>query len=76
MMTAQVLANIREILHKQGRKQKYLGEQLGMTEKATSELLNGTRVMRLDDLATIAEALDVTPNDLFGIRQEESHAKH
>nr|DAH53147.1 MAG TPA: structural protein [Caudoviricetes sp.] len=34
-------------------------------------MLNGRRLIKLCDVVAIAEALGVTPNDLFGIPKEK-----
>lgn len=64
-----VVNNIKKILDEQGMKQKALAIRAGYNEKAFSNMMNGRRLIKADDVLKIANALSVEPNRLFGMQQ-------
>lgn len=58
---------IKQIINSKGLKQKSVAIKAGYTEQQFSNLLNGRKVFKVDDVLRIANALEVTPNDLFGL---------
>ena len=67
-----VAETIRTIINTNGLKNKAVAERAGYTEKKFSRILTGLSPMRSDDILRIAHALDVTPNDLFGITNSKN----
>lgn len=63
----EIPANILRIMKEKGMKQMAVAEKAGLKDYQFSQLMNGRRVIRAVDIAAIAEALNVTPNELFGI---------
>lgn len=61
------ITNTRRITAEKGLKNKAVAQRIGITEKQFSNLMNGRRIIKDVDVIAIASALDVTPNDLFGI---------
>lgn len=68
--TIEVITNIREIIAEKGLRQKFVAEKSGFTEQAFSQLLTQKKTLKAEYIPKIANALGVTPNDLF--RQSES----
>ena len=66
-----VAENTRNIIKAKGLKNKVVAERAGYTEQKFSRLLNGQKVIESMDILKIAKALDVTPNDLFGINSRK-----
>jgi len=62
-----ITGNIRKILNSKGFKNKSVAERAGIGEKAFSDMLNGRRTIKADDILKIANALYVEPNALFGV---------
>ena len=56
------------------RKQQAVAKKAGIKPQAFSDMLNGRKLIKLCDVTNIADALGVTPNDLYGIKKEESEA--
>lgn len=63
-----VANNIRKILDDRGLKQKAIAEKAGYSEKQFSNLLCERKKMNPEDILKIAKVLEVTPNDLYGIK--------
>ena len=62
-----VIHNINIIIGDKGLKKKSVADKAGYTRQQFSDLLNGRRTIKSDDVLRIAIALEVTPNDLLGI---------
>lgn len=62
-----VAENTKKLIEEKGFKQKHVALLAGYTEKKFSAMLNGRSTIREMDVMRIANALEVTPNDLFGI---------
>lgn len=58
---------IKRIIDSKGLKQKSVAIKAGYTEQQFSNLLNGRKIFSAYDVLRIANALDVMPNDLFGL---------
>lgn len=64
-----VVLNIRAIIDAKGLKHKAVAEKAGYSIQQFSSMLNGRKTIECDDLWRIANALEVTPNELFGIEK-------
>lgn len=53
------------IIEAKGMKQCVIAERIGATAQSFNDMLNGRRLIKPIDIANIAKALNVTPNDLF-----------
>mgnify|MGYP004649546653 CR=1 FL=1 len=62
---ASVPGNIRRIIDARGLKQYAVAERAGINNQAFSNMMTGHRLIKASDIANIADALGVTPNDLF-----------
>ena len=63
-----IVRNTKAILSSRGLKQKALAEKAGYTEQQFSRMMTGRDLITWEDILKIANALEVTPNDLFGIK--------
>lgn len=64
-----VITNIKKIIDRKGMKQGFVAEKAGFTPQEFSNVLNERRkLLRVEHLSRVANALDVTVNDLFGMR--------
>ena len=71
MRTSVVAENTKRIIRERGLKHRAVAEWAGIPEKQFSALLNGRKIVKDTDVAAIANALSVTPNELFGFGQTE-----
>lgn len=62
--------NVKRILSAKGIKQKTIAERAGYTEQTFSNMLNGRKNIYDEDVLRISRALEVLPNDLFGLSEE------
>lgn len=62
-----IAENTKRIIEEQGVKQKSIAEKAGYTEQQFSRMMNDRNLISWHDVLRIAEALGVTPNDLYGI---------
>lgn len=60
-----LVANIKKIIDEKGIKQCKIASRIGMSGAEFSRMLNGRKVVRACYVPAIAEALGVSPNDLF-----------
>lgn len=63
-----VAENTRKLIEEKGMKHRAVATRAGFSVKQFSALLNARRTIRDSDIIAIANALDVTPNDLFGYK--------
>lgn len=62
-----VADNIANAIQAKGIKQYVIAGKAGFTAQHFNDMLNGRRVIKACDIPRIADALDLTPNDLYGI---------
>lgn len=62
-----VAENTRRLIANRGLKQKTIAFKAGYDEKEFSAMLNNRKIIRDNDIVAIANALEVTPNELFGL---------
>lgn len=62
-----IIKNTKKIIQERGIKQKVVAEKAGYTAQQFSNMLNERKIIECGDVLHISAALDVTPNDLFGI---------
>lgn len=70
-MTGQAIIaqNIRKEIEKRGLKQRYVAELAGFDARSFSNMLTGRKIILAEYIPVIANALGVTPNDLFDTDQ-------
>ena len=64
-MNEEVLQNIKNIIKDKGYKKKAIAAKMGYTENQFSDLLNGRRIVRLDDIILLCDLLEVQPNEII-----------
>ncbi len=67
MFYGKLASNIKEVINQKGIKQNYVAQKSGYTPQQFSNMLSGRKVIGGLDVLRIANALEVTPNVLFGI---------
>lgn len=72
MIRSVIAENTRRIISAKGLKQRSVAEKAGFSEKQFSALMTGRKVIKDIDVIAIANALDATPNDLFGFSRESA----
>lgn len=63
--------NVNAIIKEKGYKQCAVAKKAGFTQRNFNDMLCGRKVIRADYIIPICEALNVTPNDLFGFSAKE-----
>lgn len=65
MAVSIVAQNARRIMAERGLKHGAIAKRAGYNENQFSAIMNGRRTIRDTDVSAIANALEVTPNELF-----------
>jgi len=65
MVDSVIADNTRRIIMARGLKNRAVAKKAGFSEQQFSAILNKRRVVRDVDVIAIAQALEVTPNELF-----------
>ena len=63
--------NILKIIQQTGVKQCVIAQRAGYTKQQFSDMLNGRKIIKAMDVLKIAKALNVTPNELYGMPAED-----
>lgn len=63
---SEIILNTKKIILEKGLKQKYIAEKMGITEQKMSDILNERKVVDDSVILSLCNALDVSPNELFG----------
>lgn len=66
-----VAENIKLIIARKGLKQKAVAKAAGFGEKEFSAMLTNRKIIKANEIMDIANALDVEPNDLYGLTKSE-----
>lgn len=64
-----ITARINNIIIKKGLKKQSVASHMGKTPKQFSDMLNGRRTIKWNDVLLICNALDVSPNELLGYNE-------
>ena len=62
-----VMTNVRRIICERGLKQCAVANKAGYTYQQFNNLMNDRKVVTDEDVVRLTSALDVTPNELFGL---------
>lgn len=62
-----VSETVSELICEKGLKQSAVAKKIGLTQQQFNDMLNGRRIIKVSDIPALADALDVTPNQLFRI---------
>lgn len=67
-----IVMNIKRIIKEKGMKQVIVAERAGFTPQEFSNILNDRRkLLRVEHLGPIADAMGVEVNDLYGVKKKE-----
>ena len=66
----QLADNIKSIIRKKGILQSALAKKAGYSKQQLSNMLQGRKLIRADDIPKIASALSLTPNDLYDFQKD------
>lgn len=66
-----IIENTRMILESRGLKQKAFAEKAGYSEQQFSRKMAGHSPITWEDILKVSNALEITPNELFGITKKE-----
>lgn len=69
-MNRPVTNNIIRLIEDKGLKNKAVAERAGFSQQNFSEILNGKRIIKICDVNMLANALGVTPGELFQTEEE------
>lgn len=69
-----VADNIAKIIYNLGLKQVAVARKAGYGAQEFSDMLNGRKLIKSRDIEIIANALNVTPNELYGITANGAEA--
>lgn len=69
-----VAANIKRIITGKGLKQSYIARKIGYSVNQFNAMLNNRKIIKSSDIVPIAKALDVEPNELFGLGNQDEQA--
>lgn len=65
MIRSRIADNTRRIIAEKGLKHRAVADKAGFTAKQFSAILNHRKIIKDVDVEAIANALEVTPNELF-----------
>ena len=60
-----VAENIERIIRERNLKQIRVAERAGMKAQALCDIIKGRRLIRVEEIPRIAQALEVEPNELY-----------
>lgn len=67
-----VAQNTKRIIEERGLKQRAVAFKAGIPEKMLSDIINGRVIAKENHIIAISNALNITPNELFGINNKAS----
>lgn len=69
MTNTSIANNVRRIVQARGLKYTAVAAKAGMTPTQLSALLCGRRSLKADDISALINALDISPNEIFGYEE-------
>ena len=69
-----IIENTKRIIDQRGLKQGAVAKRAGFSRQQFSAIMNRRRAVKDTDVIAIANALEVTPNELFGLSGNSSGA--
>ena len=64
--------NIKAIIRDLCISQSVLSQKAGYSKQQLNNMLQGRKLIRVDDIPRIAEALSLTPNDLYNYQNSQN----
>lgn len=65
-----VAGNIERIIREKGLKKCVVALKAGLTGQELSDVLNGRRIIKVNEVPRVAKALDVSLSELFALEME------
>lgn len=60
-----IITNIKKLIKNKGLKQSFVAKQAGFNSQSFSDILNGRKLLRVEHLPELADALEVEIEDFF-----------
>lgn len=60
---------IKMVIAEKGIKKQTVASAMHLTPQQFSDLLSGRRILRQTDVVNVCEALNITPNELYGFTE-------
>lgn len=73
-MESIVARNTKRIIRERGYKQRAVAQMAGYDEKTFSNMMTGRKMITDSDIVAISNALRVSPNELFSIKEHQSES--
>lgn len=70
MIQSMIPERVEQITVRKGMKRRAVAERAGFTEQQFCDMMHRRRLIKDTDVLAIANALGVTPNDLYGISRD------
>lgn len=70
-LNSSVPDNLKRILKRKGMKQSVFSKALGIPRQRITDIISGRRLVYPSEIMQMAKALDVSPNELFGMGNRE-----
>ena len=70
-----IIANIKDIIKNKGLKQSFVAGQAGLTSQSFSDILNNRKLLRVEHLPELADALGVEIEDFLERKSEKNGRK-
>jgi len=58
--------NTKNIIREKGYKQTFIAQKMNISDRKLSDILNYRKMIDVDIVCSLCDALDVSPNELFG----------
>lgn len=66
-----VVDNVKNLIRAKGLKQKFVAEKMGLSPQEFSNILTGRKKFETEYVVPVCNALNITANELFGIKTDE-----
>ena len=64
--TEKFIENTKKLIQKKGYKQTFIAQKMKISDRKLSDILNHRKVIDVSIIFSLCEALEVSPNELFG----------
>lgn len=61
----EIINHIKQLIADKGLKQKYVAEQMGLSQNDFSNMMNGRKDFKVEYVAPLCKALGISANELF-----------
>ena len=60
-----IIKTINRIIAERGLKKQSVAREIGITPQQFSDMLARRRIIKVEDISALCDALDISPNELF-----------